>query len=167
MWISVLAGLATAATSAPADCDAMLPTTAPPIIYVINYSGDYFKRADYIERFQADPPDLLHVGKATPITHLWGPVRMCDGALQAGQLGSEFPRLSIADWAPYAQRVLRQHLGNGLDSFRIGRRLSPRDLHGGDAVRSSHGKKQDVRKTRGDAETGHGGISVRCVVWGE
>jgi len=82
MWISVLAGLTISVTSAPADCDAMLPTTTPPIIYVINYSGDYFKKPDYIERFQANPPDLLHVGKATPITHLWGPVRMYQGENQ-------------------------------------------------------------------------------------
>ena len=79
-WL--LVGLAMSRLAGSAEAEEMLPTTAPPIIYVINYSGDYFKQPDYIERFRAAPPDLLHVGKATPITHLWGPVRMYQGENQ-------------------------------------------------------------------------------------
>jgi len=60
----------------------MLPTTTPPIVYTINYSGDYFTKPDYIEQFKAAPPDLLHVGKAAPITHLWGPIRLYQGENQ-------------------------------------------------------------------------------------
>jgi len=97
MWISVLAGLAISATAAPADRDAMLPTTTPPILYVINYSGDHFKKAGYIDQFRANPPDLLHVGKATPITHLWGPVRMYQGENQwTGGPGHTLNRDNIA-----------------------------------------------------------------------
>ena len=47
-----LASLTILAAADPADCGAMLPTTTPPIIYVINYSGDYFQRADYIDQFR-------------------------------------------------------------------------------------------------------------------
>ena len=60
----------------------MLPTTSPPIIYTINYSGDYFRKPEYIEQFRAAPPDLLHVGKATPISHHWGPIRLYQGENQ-------------------------------------------------------------------------------------
>lgn len=77
-----LAALAIAAAADSEGAGAMLPTTTPPIIYVINYSGDYFKKPEYIDRFRDDPPDLLHVGKATPILHMWGPVRMYQGENQ-------------------------------------------------------------------------------------
>ncbi|HUT36326.1 MAG TPA: hypothetical protein VNE39_22755 [Planctomycetota bacterium] len=60
----------------------MLRATTPPIVYTINYSGDYFEKPEYIEQFKAAPPDLLHVGKATPITHLWGPIRLYQGENQ-------------------------------------------------------------------------------------
>jgi len=76
-----LAALAIAAADSE-GAGAMLPTTTAPIIYVINYSGDYFKKPDYIDRFRDDPPDLLHMGKATPILHMWGPVRMYQGENQ-------------------------------------------------------------------------------------
>ena len=71
-----------AAAEAPGGQAEMLPTTTPPIAYAINYSGEYFKRPDYIEQFQAAPPDLLHVGKAVPISHHWGPVRLYQGETQ-------------------------------------------------------------------------------------
>ncbi|MBL7044511.1 MAG: hypothetical protein ISR77_38145, partial [Pirellulaceae bacterium] len=77
-----LASLAFAGATDSVDGGAMLPTTTPPITYVINYSGDYFKKPDYIDQFRDDPPDLLHVGKATPILHMWGPVRMYQGENQ-------------------------------------------------------------------------------------
>lgn len=64
------------------EADRVLPKTTPPIVYTINYSGDYFTKADYIEGFKAAPPDLLHVGKAVPISHLWGPIRLYQGENQ-------------------------------------------------------------------------------------
>jgi len=82
LHLGVVAGVTISARVPAAAAEPMMPTTSPPIIYTINYSGDYFKRAEYIERFRAHPPDLLHVGKATPITHLWGPVRMFQGENQ-------------------------------------------------------------------------------------
>jgi hypothetical protein len=72
-------GMARAGASAG---EPMLPVTTPPIIYTINYSGRYFREPDYIERFRAAPPDLLHVGKAVPITHHWGPIRLFHGENQ-------------------------------------------------------------------------------------
>ncbi|MHC4399590.1 MAG: hypothetical protein ACYTG0_07915 [Planctomycetota bacterium] len=71
--------LAPAVAAEPAP---MLPKTTPPIVYVINYTDEYFTEPEYTERFTACPPDLLHMGKATPITHLWGPVRMLRGENQ-------------------------------------------------------------------------------------
>ncbi len=72
--------LVTAARAA--EGDRMLPKSTPPIVYTINYSGDYFTKPEYIAQFKAAPPDLLHVGKATPITHLWGPIRLYQGENQ-------------------------------------------------------------------------------------
>ncbi len=76
--MSLLVGLGVAAAFGAA----LLPKTTPPIVYTINYTGDYFTKPDYVERFKAAPPDLLHVGKATPITHLWGPVPLYQGENQ-------------------------------------------------------------------------------------
>ena len=75
--------LGTGATWAAAAAQRpLLPATTPPIVYRINYSGDYFKKPDYLEQFRAAPPDLLHVGKAVPISHHWGPTRLYQGENQ-------------------------------------------------------------------------------------
>ena len=79
---AIVAGLALATTALAADRGPMLPTTSAPIIYTIDYSGRYFTEPDYIEPFRAAPPDLLHVGKAVPISHHWGPVRLYQGENQ-------------------------------------------------------------------------------------
>lgn len=62
--------------------DPMLPVTTAPIVYTINYAGDFFTDPGYQEQFRAAPPDLLHVGKAVPISHHWGPTRMYAGENQ-------------------------------------------------------------------------------------
>lgn len=91
-----------------AERPAMLPTTTPPIVYTINYSGDYFTKPDYIEQFKAAPPDLLHVGKATPISHHWGPTRLYQGENQyTGGPGHTLSWENIALLSPeaLAQRI--------------------------------------------------------------
>jgi hypothetical protein len=80
---TLFAGLTPLLPASAADHGPMLPTTTPPITYTINYSGDYFTAPEYIDRFKAAPPDLLHVGKATPILHLWGAVGMYQGENQS------------------------------------------------------------------------------------
>ena len=83
-FIAILsAGLASLGPAPAADNRPMLPTTTAPFTYTINYSGDYFTTPEYIERFKASVPDLLHVGKATPILHLWGAVGMYQGENQS------------------------------------------------------------------------------------
>ena len=83
-FLAVLStGLASLGPAPAADNGPMLPTTTQPITYTINYSGDYFTTPEYIDRFKASPPDLLHVGKATPILHLWGAVGMYQGENQS------------------------------------------------------------------------------------
>ena len=72
----------TCAAALASDSDPMLPTTTLPIIYTINYSDDFFRNPHFIDRFKADPPDLLHMGKAVPISHLWGPTRLYYGENQ-------------------------------------------------------------------------------------
>jgi len=71
--MSVLLIGALPAVAVAAERDSMVPTTTPPIVYTINYSGAYFKEPGYIEQFRAAPPDLLHVGKAVPITPTGAP----------------------------------------------------------------------------------------------
>lgn len=82
MWsVALIFSLAHVAVAAEAQ-DPLVPVTTAPIVYTINYSGDYFTNPDYLEQFKAAPPDLLHMGKAVPISHLWGPTRMYAGENQ-------------------------------------------------------------------------------------
>jgi hypothetical protein len=79
-WLIV--GLVFLTPSLGADFDSLLPTTKQPIVYLIDYTDEYFTNPEYVEQFAGQPPDLLHVGKATPITHLWGPIRLLRGENQ-------------------------------------------------------------------------------------
>ncbi|MFP4057775.1 MAG: hypothetical protein ACLF0G_12995 [Candidatus Brocadiia bacterium] len=99
------------------------PPTAPPIVYVINYSGRYFAEPDYIERFRQAPPDLLHVGKAVPISHHWGPIRLYQGENQyTGGPGHTLSWENIALLSPQAlerrvatiRRTLRRYHAVGI-----------------------------------------------------
>ena len=81
----------------------MLPRTTRPIVYTINYSGDTFRKADAVEQFRTAPPDLLHVGKAVPISHHWGPIRLYHGENQyTGGPGHTLSRENIALLSPAA-----------------------------------------------------------------
>jgi hypothetical protein len=62
--------------------DPMLSRTTLPITYHIDWTGDYFTKPEKIKQFRTAPPDLLHVGKAVPITHHWGPIRLYKGENQ-------------------------------------------------------------------------------------
>ncbi|MBN1341552.1 MAG: hypothetical protein JXQ73_02675 [Phycisphaerae bacterium] len=81
--------------------DPVLPVTTPPIVYVIDYMTEYFAHPETIERLSAAPPDLLHVGKAVPISHLWGPTRLYRGENQyTGGPGHTLSRENIALLTP-------------------------------------------------------------------
>jgi hypothetical protein len=70
-------------TAAPAAAqEPMLPVSGPPIVYRFGYTDQYFTEPGYIEQFRPAPPDLLHIGKAVPITHQWGPVGLLAGENQ-------------------------------------------------------------------------------------
>ena len=89
----------------------MLPATTPPIIYTIDYSDQYFTKPQFIDRFKAAPPDLLHVGKAVPITHLWGPVNLYGGENQyTGGRGNTLNWENIALLTPDDWTTLRQKM---------------------------------------------------------
>ncbi len=79
---TLFSGLTAIGPAVAADRVPILPTTSPPFTYTINYSGDYFTSPEYIDRFKTARPDMLHVGKATPILHLWGAVGMYQGENQ-------------------------------------------------------------------------------------
>ena len=70
LWTAFWVASACLATAAAAERDPVVPTTTPPIVYTINYSGEYFQNPEYVEQFKGSPPDLLHVGKAVPIAVL-------------------------------------------------------------------------------------------------
>lgn len=82
VWSVALVLSLTHAAAAASPQDPLVPVTTAPIVYTINYSGDYFTNPDYLDQFKAAPPDLLHMGKAVPISHLWGPTRMYAGENQ-------------------------------------------------------------------------------------
>ncbi len=82
LFAAVLFGQVTLGAVSAGTVEPMIPTTTPPIVYTINYSDTYFKKPDYIDQFKAAPPDLLHMGKAVPIVHSWGPIRLYKGENQ-------------------------------------------------------------------------------------
>ena len=43
LWTSLFLGQVMLGVTLAAPPDAMLPVTTPPIVYTINYSGEYFK----------------------------------------------------------------------------------------------------------------------------
>jgi hypothetical protein len=79
---ALIAALSIGAAALGAECRPMLPLSQPPIVYRFGYTDQYFTEPEYIEPFRAAPPDLLHVGKAVPITHQWGPVGLYAGENQ-------------------------------------------------------------------------------------
>ncbi len=108
-WILLFAGQVVSAAAA-ADSngpDPMLPTTTAPIVYTIDYGDAFFKKPKHIQRFEAAPPDLLHVGKAVPISHHWGPTGLYRGENQyTGGPGHTLSRENIALLTP--QQVLQR-----------------------------------------------------------
>jgi hypothetical protein len=79
---ALLTVLSIGAAALAAERQPMLPVTQPPIVYRFGYTDQYFTEPEYIEQFKAAPPDLLHVGKAVPITHQWGPIGLYAGENQ-------------------------------------------------------------------------------------
>lgn len=56
--------------------------TEAPLTYFINYTDAYFTDPSHVEMFRDSPPDIVHVGKAVPVTHCWGPIPMLGGENQ-------------------------------------------------------------------------------------
>jgi hypothetical protein len=96
----------------------LIPATTPPIIYTINYTDEYFLNPEYIEQFKAAPPDLLHVGKAVPITHHWGPIRLYKGENQyTGGPGHTLSWENIALLSPEALAERIETIRKTLDRY--------------------------------------------------
>ena len=102
LWI---AGVALAAEHEP-----MLPITTPPIIYTMDYGDKCFTQPQYMSQFEAAPPDLLHLGKAVPIVHCWGPVRLY--ASQNTYTGDPSDTLSWENIALLTPAALTQRIEN-------------------------------------------------------
>lgn len=60
---------------------AFLPSSVP-IIYVIDYGDKWITDPDAAQVFGDEPPDVLHIGKAVPVTHHWGPIPFMAGENQ-------------------------------------------------------------------------------------
>ena len=113
-------------TCIAAEPETLLPKTSEPITYHIDYFVDYFTDPDYIERFKDAPPDLLHVGKAMPITHLWGPIPLYKGENQyTGGPGNTLDRKNITLLTPEEvnqraeniRRTLKRYHEIGIDKI--------------------------------------------------
>ncbi len=120
IFLAALASTATWSLAAPAnERRPMLPTTTPPIIYTIDYTDKYFTTPDFLERFKSAPPDLLHVGKALPITHLWGPIGLYGGENQyTGGPKWTLSRENIAIISPEAVAQRTAHIRDTLARYR-------------------------------------------------
>jgi len=118
LWTVFCGASAWLVAAAAAERDPMIPTTTPPIVYTINYSGEYFKDPEYIERFKAVPPDLLHMGKAVPIIHHWGPIRLYQGENQStGGPGHTLSWENIALLSPEALAERIETIRQTLDRY--------------------------------------------------
>ncbi|MGC9317604.1 MAG: hypothetical protein ACP5KN_06145 [Armatimonadota bacterium] len=75
--------------------------SARPFIYVIDYSDHWITDPDAMEEFGDTPPDLLHIGKAVPVTHNWGPIPYMAGENQrTGGPGHTLSRENIRLLSP-------------------------------------------------------------------
>ena len=52
-WLIV--GLVFVTPSLGADFDSLLPTTEQPIVYLIDYTDEYFTNPEYVEQFAGQP----------------------------------------------------------------------------------------------------------------
>ena len=96
----------------------MIPTTTAPIIYTINYRADFFTDPDYAKKFKAVPPDLLHIGKAVPISHHWGPTGMYYGENQwTGGPKHTLSRKNIALLSPEQLSERIEHLRKTVERY--------------------------------------------------
>ncbi len=68
------------AVSASAGASTRL--SSAPFIYVINYSDKWITNPSALDEFGDMPPDMLHIGKAVPITHNWGAIPYMSGENQ-------------------------------------------------------------------------------------
>ena len=73
--LALALAVVTAAHAAP-------PLSGRPFIYVIDYSDRWVTDPAATERLGPEPPDILHIGKAVPITHSWGPIPYMAGENQ-------------------------------------------------------------------------------------
>ncbi|MBN2294002.1 MAG: hypothetical protein JXM70_16365 [Pirellulales bacterium] len=96
----------------------MLPSTTLPIVYTIDYGDVGFKNPNHIDKIKTAPPDLLHVGKAVPISHHWGPICLYRGENQyTGGPGNTLDRKNIALLTPaqLAERI--EHIRETLKRY--------------------------------------------------
>ena len=56
--------------------------SSAPFIYVIDYGDKWIKDPTAAGMFGDTPPDVLHIGKAVPVTHNWGPIPLMAGENQ-------------------------------------------------------------------------------------
>src|SRR5690606_3193311 len=73
-----------------------------PLLYLIDYSDRWFTESDYAgKQFGEISPDIVHVGKAVPFTHLWGPIPYMAGENQrTGGPGHTLDRKAIRLLSP-------------------------------------------------------------------
>lgn len=69
--------------------------TAAPVYYLIDYGDEHLDNPEYIEWIRELPPDLLHLGKDVPMTHIYGPIAATGGENQAhGRNRADIRRLT-------------------------------------------------------------------------
>jgi len=72
--------------------------TVPPVYYLIDYGPNHLDNPDYVKWAAELPPELLHLGKDVPMTHLYGPIAAVGGENQAhGRNRADIRRLSPAE----------------------------------------------------------------------
>ncbi|MHB8996222.1 MAG: hypothetical protein ACYC63_13330 [Armatimonadota bacterium] len=93
------------------------PTTAP-LTYILDYGPKHLGNEQWMADTVAAGPQLLHLGKDVPMSHLWGPIQSLGGENQAYGKGEHIRRLSPAEvrtrMADLKAMVSRLHEGSPL-----------------------------------------------------
>lgn len=87
--------------------------TLAPVYYLLDYGGQHLANPEYLQWARELPPDLLHLGKDVPMTHLFGPIQAVGGENQAhGRHRADIRRLTPAEVRTRIATL--QHMTRGL-----------------------------------------------------
>lgn len=106
--VSAFLAAVTFAVALPVGAGVEIPyhrTSDVPVTYMRDYAGGHPYDEDFIATVAANPPELLVVGKDSPIQHNWGPVAGTGGENQAFGQGEHIRRISAEELREKTEKI--------------------------------------------------------------